>query len=231
MFNSKEISPLIQKKFKGIKYCLWDVDLTFYTVVPNLEKEFRQTIYRYVAQKLDIPFSKAKKAFEKEHQKRKSKTAAFEALGLNKYDIQDAIDSIDKKRYLKKDLKLINLFRNLGFYQHAIISNTTKKSLDETLKILGLKRGNFRVIITKEDTAHYKPDPEPFLRALTLLEAKPQECVSIGDSEFKDIVPPKKLGMKTIMVWGESKQADASAATVYDVQKLLPKSAEIKWKK
>jgi len=221
VFSSKEISPVIEKKFKGIKYCLWDVDLTFYTVAPALEKEFRQIIYRYVAQKLDLPFSKAKKAFEKAHQKSKSKTAAFESLGLNKYDIQDAIDSIDKKCYLKKDQKLIDLFKNLKSYQHVIISNTTKKSLDETLKILGLERKNFKVIITKEDTAHYKPNPEPFLRALALLGAKPQECVSIGDSESKDIVPPKRLGMKTIMVWGKSKQANASVPTVYDIQKLL----------
>jgi len=218
----------MENRFKGVKYCLWDVDLTFYTISPLLEKEFRQTIYSYLAQKLNISSIKAKKAFDKEHQKSKSKTAAFEALGLDKYAIQKAIDSIDKKRYLKKDPKLISLFKNLKSYQHLIITNTTKKSLAETLKILGLKREIFKAIITKEDTVHYKPDPEPFLKALHLLGVKASECVSIGDSENKDIIPPKKLGTKTIMVWGKSKYADASVPTIYDVQKLLLKSVEIK---
>lgn len=214
----------MKNRFKGIKYCFWDVDLTFYTVSPQLEKKFHQAIYSYLAQKLNISPVEAKKAFDKEHQKTKSKTAAFEALGLNKYAIQKAIDSIDKKRYLKKDPKLINLFKNLKSYQHVIVTNTTKKSLAETLKILGLKREIFKAIITKEDTVHYKPNPEPFLKALHLLGIKASECVSIGDSENKDIITPKKLGMKTIMVWGKSKYADASIPTVYDIQKLLLKS-------
>jgi HAD superfamily hydrolase (TIGR01549 family) len=211
----------MENKFKGVKCCLWDVDLTFYTVSPPLEKEFRQTIYSYIAQKLNISPIEAKKAFDKEHQKSKSKTATFEALGLSKYAVQEAIDSIDKKRYLKKDPRLINLFENLKSYQHVIITNTTQKSLAETLKILGLEKAIFKAIITKEDTVHYKPNPEPFLKALKILKVKAEECVSIGDSENKDIIPPRKLGMKTIMVWGKSKYADISVPTVYDVQKLL----------
>lgn len=211
----------MDKKFKNVKYCLWDVDLTFYAVSPQMKEEFRKRIYEYISQKLKIPISEAKQKYEKEFRKRKSKTASMKALGLGKYAIQDVIDSIDKSRYLKKDPRLIQLFENLNHYKHAIITNSVESSINETLKILGLEKDLFEIIITKEDVSAYKPNPEPFLKALEILGAKPEECVSIGDVKNSDIIPAKKLGMKTIFVWGKSEHADASVPTVYEVRELL----------
>ncbi len=79
----------------------------------------------------------------------------------------------------------------------------------------------FKAIITKEDVSAYKPSPEPFLKALGILGAKAKECVSIGDVNESDIIPARKLGMKTVFVWGESKYADVSVPTIYDIKKLL----------
>ncbi len=211
----------MDKRFANVKYCLWDVDLTFYTVSPQMKKEFKNRIYEYVSRKLKIPINEAKQKYEKEFKKRKSKTATMEAFGLGKFAIQEVIDSIDKSRYLKKDLRLIQLFKNLNKYKHAIVTNSTKNSIDKTLKILGLEKNLFKAIITKEDVSAYKPSPEPFLKAMDMLGTKAEECVSIGDIDHSDIIPAKKLGMKTIFVWGKSKHADASVPTVYDVEKLL----------
>lgn len=211
----------MDEKFKNVKYCLWDVDLTFYTVSPEMKEELKRRIYEYISQKLKIPINEAKQKYEEEFRKRKSKTSSMEALGLGKYAIQEVIDSIDKKRYLKKDPRLIQLFKNLKRYKHTIVTNSTKASTEETLKILGLNKNLFEAIITKEDVTDYKPSPEPFLKILKILRAKPEECVSIGDVEASDIIPAKKLGMKTIFVWGKSDHADASVSTIYEVKELL----------
>jgi HAD superfamily hydrolase (TIGR01549 family) len=211
----------MDKGFENVKFCLWDVDLTFYTVSPEMKEEFKGRIYEYISRKLKIPKDEAKQKYEEEFKKRKSKTATMEALGLGKYAIQEVIDSIDKSEYLKKDPRLIQLFKNLKPYKHAIITNSIKTSTDKTLEILGLKKSLFATIITKEDVADYKPSPEPFLKAMAMLGAKPEECVSIGDVENSDIIPAKKLGMKTIFVWGKSELADASVSTIYEVKELL----------
>lgn len=214
-------TPEMKKRFANVKYCIWDVDLTFYTVSSEMREEFKNRAYEYVSQELEIPIDEAKRKYEREFKKRKSKTATMEALGLGKYAIQEVIDSIDKSKYLKKDLRLVQLFRDLRQYKHAIVTNSTKSSIEKTLKILGLEKNLFEVIITKEDISAYKPSPEPFLKAMNVLGVKAEECVSIGDVDHSDIIPAKKLGMKTIFVWGKSKQADASVPTVYDAEKLL----------
>jgi len=211
----------MDEKFKNIKYCLWDVDLTFYTVSPQMKEEFINKIYEYVSQKLKVPIDEAKQRYDKEFKRIKSKTATMESLGLGKYAIQEVIDSIDKRKYLEKDSRLIQLFKDLKQYKHTIITNSTRASIKETLKILGLNENLFEAIITKEDVSAYKPDPEPFLRAMAILGAKPKECVSVGDVEKSDIIPPRKLGMKTIFVWGKSNHADTSAPTIYKIKKLL----------
>ena len=211
----------MDKKFKGIKFCLWDVDLTFYTISPQMKEEFKKRIYEYISRKLKIPINEAEQKYEEEFRKRKSKTATMEALGLGKYAIQEVIDSIEKSKYLEREPRLIQLFKNLKHYKHAVVTNSTKASIDETLKILGLKKSLFEVIITKEDVSAYKPSPGPFLRVLKILGAKPEECVSIGDVENSDIIPAKKLGMKTIFVWGKSNHANTSVPAIYKIEELL----------
>jgi HAD superfamily hydrolase (TIGR01549 family) len=207
--------------FKGVKYCIWDVDLTFYRVTQEMADGLKDRIYEYISQGKEITLGEAKKDYEREFERTKSKTAAMVALGFSKYAIQEVIDSIDKQKYIKKDPRLIQLFNTLDNYKHAIVSNSTRVSVNETLKRLGLEKDLFKTIITKDEVSEYKPSPAPFLRVMEKLGARPEECVSIGDVENSDIIPAKKLGMKTIFVWGSLEEADASVPTVYDIEKLL----------
>ncbi|RLJ05314.1 MAG: hypothetical protein DRP18_03395 [Candidatus Aenigmatarchaeota archaeon] len=45
-----------------------------------------------------------------------------------------------------------------------------------------------------------KPDPEMFLYASEKLKARPEECVMVGDSVNDDMLPARKLGMKTVLI-------------------------------
>jgi len=212
---------IAKEKFKGVKYCIWDVDLTFYRVTPQMADELKDRIYKYISQGQGISIDEAKKNYEREFGRTKSKTAAMVSLGFNKYAIQEIIDGIGKQEYLKEDPLLIQLFNTLSNYGHVIVSNSTRTSINKTLKILGLEENLFKLIITKDEVSTYKPSPEPFLKAIETLGVKPEDCVSIGDVESSDIVPAKKLGMKTILVWGNSEEADISIPTIYDTKKVL----------
>ncbi|HEY1479503.1 MAG TPA: HAD family phosphatase [Gaiellales bacterium] len=52
----------------------------------------------------------------------------------------------------------------------AIASGATRETIEASLEQSGL-RTLFTAIVTSEDVAHGKPDPEPYLRALALLDA------------------------------------------------------------
>jgi pyrophosphatase PpaX len=60
----------------------------------------------------------------------------------------------------------------------------------------------FDVVVGSDDTTRQKPHPEPILRALELLEARPEEAAYVGDSPF-DVRSAKAAGVGAIAVtWG-----------------------------
>ena len=212
----------MKMKLNGIKCCIWDIDLTLYTVSPELKLKFQANIYKYISEKLEISLKEAKRQYMKEFKRKKTNTATLVSLGLDKYAIQEVVDKmIENDNFPRRDERLLVLFDNLKSFRHVIITNSTRIRTKKTLKNLGIKQNIFEKIITKEDVFNYKPDPESFLKALQLLKLKPEECVSIGDKDVSDIIPAQKVGMKTILVWGESKYADISLSTIYDVAKVL----------
>ena len=63
-------------------------------------------------------------------------------------------------------------------------------------------RAEFDVVVTHEDTARHKPDPDPVLLAIDRLDGTPAQAVYIGDSPF-DIKAAKAAGAYAVAVgWG-----------------------------
>lgn len=58
----------------------------------------------------------------------------------------------------------------------------------------------FDVIVASAEEGYVKPDLKIFELALKRADCKPEEAVMIGDRLDNDIVPAKKIGMKTIWV-------------------------------
>ncbi len=58
----------------------------------------------------------------------------------------------------------------------------------------------FAVTEVSEDIGISKPDPSFFENILKKLDLRPQEAIMVGDRFDNDIIPAKKLGMKTILV-------------------------------
>ena len=62
--------------------------------------------------------------------------------------------------------------------------------------------GAFDAVVASDDTERHKPHPEPVLRALELLDARPEEAAYVGDSPF-DVRAAKAAGVYAIAVgWG-----------------------------
>jgi len=123
-------------------------------------------------------------------------------------------------RYDKENANL--LFNTYIKYNEAIHDDKARevvyaKETISELKALGIKVGvvtskrkliaerglnlfdKMDVIITPEDTAKHKPEPEPIYKACEILNVRPNEALMIGDSHF-DILCGKNAGAKTCVV-------------------------------
>jgi HAD superfamily hydrolase (TIGR01549 family) len=213
---------------RSVKYLLWDLDGTLYRSDPDLLNAIQREIYMRMATVLSIPYQEAKKRFLTVYARLGGATATVVELGLDRSLIQEAVDSVDKGKYVKPDPKLRDMFESeLRTFNHIIVTNTSREGTVRTLEVLGLSQQIFQGIVTADDVLRPKPDVEPYLKALEITGGPVHEHVSIGDREKVDILPAKRLGMKTILVWGTSEAADASVPTVYDVPKVLHRISQI----
>lgn len=208
---------------EGIEYIVWDVDKTLYKGTPEIDEAFLNYTYKIIQEKFNLKFEEAEDLFEKKREETGSFTQTLIDFGLEG-KINEIMENVKYEGFLEKDEKLIKMFDSLKDYKHAIISNGTKKTCNSALTVLGLSQSIFEIIITREDVEKSKPDEEPFRKLLEKTGLPPEKHVYIGDRDRVDIATPKKLGMKTIFVWGKSKIADISLPTVYGVLKVLEKN-------
>lgn len=79
----------------------------------------------------------------------------------------------------------------------------------------------FDVVVGSDDTDRHKPDPEPILKALELLEARPEEAVYVGDSPF-DVGAARAAGVFSVAVgWGGIHRVEDADAFVETPEELL----------
>jgi putative hydrolase of the HAD superfamily len=81
-------------------------------------------------------------------------------------------------------------------YKLAILSDAPRIQVWIRLVAMNIQ-DKFDIVVTFDDTKTRKPNKKPFLYALKKLRLKPEECLMVGDSLKKDIVPAKKLGFRT----------------------------------
>jgi HAD superfamily hydrolase (TIGR01509 family) len=61
----------------------------------------------------------------------------------------------------------------------ALVTSSERPIMDAVLRQLGV---GFTATVCADDVTHGKPDPEPYLRAASLLGADPRACVALEDS-------------------------------------------------
>ena len=89
----------------------------------------------------------------------------------------------------------LGTLRSHGF-KLAVVTNTRKTAIEPVLSRWNV-RHHFEAVITIEDVAHGKPDPEMVHRALNKLNVSPSLTYIVGDSK-SDVVAGKRAGIKTI---------------------------------
>lgn len=217
----------MDNRLSGIKVLIWDFDGTLYQPNELLMKAVRQAEYKTIKNHTGWSEKKIFQEFQKLY-KVKYLSATETVAKISQISVSTAAveleEYFDRRKFLKRDEKLINLFKRLNKFRHFILANGSRIKLAETMVKLGLAKNQFEEIITSEISGENKPHENGFKYILKLTGLPAEAHLMIGDRILVDLVPAKKLGMKTCLVWSsETKNPDADiiVPTVYDVGEIL----------
>jgi pyrophosphatase PpaX len=95
--------------------------------------------------------------------------------------------------------------------QVAVATSKLREPAQTALRLAGLQE-HVAVLVTIEDTARHKPDPQPLLHAIERVGASPGDAVYVGDAVV-DIEAARNAGMAAIGVtWGAGTRDAVTAA-------------------
>lgn len=100
----------------------------------------------------------------------------------------------------------------------SIFSNIT---VSEVLPALGIHTDWFTHILSSGMVEKPKPALDGFHKIVELSQLEPPEILYIGDHITKDILPAKKAGLQTGLIWGQSDEADYSFDSFDDILQLV----------
>jgi putative hydrolase of the HAD superfamily len=209
-----------------IKILIWDFDGTLYRPNPDLWHDVRKGEYQTIANHTGWSREKTVEEFAKLY-KTVYDSATESTAVLSGISIAEAAVEMeryfDRRKYLTRDVKLIALFQKLKNFRHFILANGVIARHKETLEVLGVSPDIFEEMVTSQTVGFTKPHEAGFRYILAKTCLPPEVHLMIGDREAVDLVPAKKLGMKTCLVWAEtpSNIADITLPTVYEVATIL----------
>ena len=211
------------KWIKTIKFLCFDLDGTLFRQVPEAWSAIQSQIYKKVMEHRNFDLAGAEKYVNQRYAELGSSTKVLNELGIDGEEFfVEAFKKIELNKLVPKDKKIVDLITGLKKkYKVGMISNTHWSIAKKKLEALGLSLKTFNPLITTYELNTYKPDPAPFLKALEMAGTSPEESVYIGDSVENDIMGAKGVGMRAILVWSKSPEADLSLPTIYDLKKIF----------
>ena len=169
----------------------------------NVPFEDLRQVYFEVRDKI---YSESRKNLEEPHfNVRVSQT--LQRLGYN-FDVSDPVVvgatmafADEFMRYVSLDADALDVLQKLhGKYKLGLISNFGIPECGwKLLEEFGLK-GFFDVVIISGEVNRRKPSPEIFEKALEALDIEASKAVFVGDMLDLDVMGPKSVGMKTVLI-------------------------------
>jgi len=110
-------------------------------------------------------------------------------------------------------IELLEAFAPVG-----LISDADTQYIDFQTKPI---REYFSSITTSEEAGYAKPNRAVFELALKKSALSARDCVYVGNSVERDIRGAKALGFTTVLVFGESGEADYCAKDLFECREIL----------
>lgn len=228
-------------KLSGIQVIVWDFDGTFYPLTRQITKKMERLQYETIARHNHVSLEKAKEQFWSVYPAKTTSGNEAVSMVTGIPTAQSARENelpFDRTLYVKRDPKLIAMFRRLRPYRHFVLGNGVIALLKKTSEVLGITPDTFEEYVTSEVVGVNKPNPHGFQYILKKTGLPPEAHLMVGDRESVDLAPAKKLGMHTCLVaWEKAcpersrrvypelpktgSSVDFVIPTVYDISSIL----------
>ncbi len=166
----------------------------------QLDKAVCQTIEKEIAKKGNVTFTDAKTAFE-DHLKKLENTWEWhdyvlhgKHFGLNWKEPQKK--HLDKLILLPHAKEILKFARNKG-YRNILATNAVRKVILLRLAHADLMR-LVDAVIASDDVQALKSEGKHFDLGLRIMNGSAHLSFSVGNNPVQDIIPAKKLNLKTI---------------------------------
>jgi HAD superfamily hydrolase (TIGR01549 family) len=193
-----------------IKHVWFDFAGTLYRETPEfnaVHDHIRYETFAGVKGIADIEV--AKREFLKLYRQHGTNSATFRALGKPADFWAQARDKMDFASVLKPDAAVT---RTLELLKRevpiSLFTNFNKSKAIELLELLKIPPEVFTHIITGDQLRERKPSPDGFLLAIQKSDLPPEQILYVGDRVGGEILPAKKLGIKTCLLYARSDEAD-----------------------
>ena len=203
----------------GIAAAVFDMDGTLLDTEPLYrdaiyaacaEQGYEMTEALHLAQ-VGVPNDMARKLFFAEY----GDSFPFERFHKRMHEIMHEIEGTRGVVQKQGARDLLALLKARGI-PAAVVTSTARPMAPMRLERAGLI-DLFDVVITRDDTEHGKPHPEPFLTAAARLGVAPEDCLALEDSP-NGVRAARAAGMMTVMVPDLVTPTDEIAALCHSVQ-------------
>lgn len=198
----------------NIKHIWFDLEGTLLKN-PRYDSAVEDFAYQlYIQETGEQASSQTKHLFDALLKEQKRKSLIFVALGKSKKFYAEAFATqFPFQQYVSqdRDVQAVISFLKQKKIGLGVYTSLPRGPLVKILGLLGLHPDDF-TLLSGDDVTKAKPDPEGFERIVQFCAVPIEQIIFVGDSEQKDIIPAKGVGMKTILVRGASSLADYSAA-------------------
>lgn len=204
---------------------LFDLDGTLANTIPLIIASYQHTFRKMHG--IEVSETEAKSwigrpllDFFEENYPEQGASLTAEYRAWNEAHIEELIESYDGTAELCDELVSAGL-------RVGVVTSKMRHMAKWTMELTGFGDG-VELLVGTEDTHAHKPNPEPLLRALEMLEATPEDAIYVGDAIF-DIQAAQAAGMEAIAVtWGaghvdalEAQNPDYLVNTVAELRELL----------
>jgi len=211
-----------------IRYILFDLDDTLYPTSAGMMQEISMRMSEWMIARLGIPAHDVDRQ-RQDYWARYGTTlrGLYIERHIDPQDFLDFVHDIRIEKYLRCDARLDAMLAQLPPTK-AIFTNAPADYARRVLRVLGVEKHFADLFDINFIAYESKPTPAAYDKVIAALPVCAEECLLIDDTA-RNLVPAKKLGMKTVWLDGGNNRhgaegresADFVIATIYDVAMIL----------
>jgi len=204
----------------------FDLDNTLYAKNPIIDKKINDYICLKASNILKKELIEVKASFQQKYSELHSSHGSLMAIGIENEDlaisiVQEALENADISSSLSRDIKLNDMLKKLSqYYKLFMITGSRKDLAIKKLDALGVDKNLFYPALYAY-SIYERYNGSAFSYVSSIISIPPNRIMFVGDREKSDILPAKKLGIKTAIVNSMSQSADYQLKTIYDLEEIL----------